>query len=400
MITKSILELIYESAHIQRWNDHIRPPQGFTELDKQAHKTFFAYVIARFEESSGSQVDWKRLIEGALFEFFHRTVLTDIKPPVFHRMMRESGEKLNRWVLGQLRDSLKDISRGFMSRFEAYLLDDKQYVHERRLLQAAHYLATNWEFGIIYPLNQHFYEVTETKRQVEEELEQYANIIGVQKIRLVRKIRNFTDLVGQLRFQKRWTKSPRIPATSVMGHMLIVAALAYICSEEMHACDARVRNNFFGGLFHDLPEVLTRDIVSPVKRSVAGLEDLVKEIEKKQVADRILPLLPEDWYQEIKYFIEDEFKSKIFENGEVKTVLADDLNSKYNDARFLPIDGEIIKACDNLAAYMEAYLSVSHGVTSSHLTTVLESLPADYTGKIIAGIDFGRIYRELTSSIS
>ena len=400
MITKSILELIYESAHIQRWNDHIRPPQGFTELDKQAHKTFFAYVIARYEESSGRHVNWKGLIEGALFEFFHRTVLTDIKPPVFHRMMRESGEKLNRWVLGQLKDSLKDISGGFMGRFEAYLLDEKQYMHERRLLQAAHYLATNWEFGIIYPLNQHFYEVNETKRQVEEELEQYANIIGVQKIRLVRKIRNFTDLVGQLRFQQRWTKSPRIPATSVMGHMLVVAALAYICSEELGACDARVRNNFFGGLFHDLPEVLTRDIVSPVKRSVAGLQDLVKEIEKKQVADRILPILPEDWHQELKYFIEDEFNSKIFENGEVKTVSADDLNTKYNNDRFLPIDGEIIKACDNLAAYMEAYLSVSHGVRSSHLTAVLESLPAGYKGTSIAGIDFGRIYGEFISTIS
>ena len=50
MISKPILELLYEAAHIQRWNDHMRPSQGFTELDKQAHKMIFAYVIARFEE--------------------------------------------------------------------------------------------------------------------------------------------------------------------------------------------------------------------------------------------------------------------------------------------------------------------------------------------------------------
>jgi putative hydrolase of HD superfamily len=66
MITKPILELIYEAAH-QRWNDHIRPPQGFTELDKQSHKMFYVYVIAKFEESSGREVNWKELIEGALF---------------------------------------------------------------------------------------------------------------------------------------------------------------------------------------------------------------------------------------------------------------------------------------------------------------------------------------------
>jgi len=395
MITKPILELIYEAAHIQRWNDHIRPPQGFTELDKQSHKMFYAYVIAKFEEASGHQVNWKSLVEGALFDFFHRTVLTDIKPPVFHKMMRESGEKLNRWVLSQLNDTLKNISAGFMERFESYLLDEKQSPAERRILHAAHYMATNWEFGIVYPLNQHFYEATETKRQVEEELEQYADMAGVQKITLVKKVRNFTDLVGQLRFQQRWTKSPRIPATSVMGHMLVVAVLAYICSEEAGACDARVRNNFFAGLFHDLPEVLTRDIVSPVKRSVEGLEGLIKEIERKQVEDRILPLLPGDWHQEIKYFIEDEFSSKIIENGKVKTVAAGDLHRKYNSDQFSPVDGEVIKACDHLAAYMEAYLSVSHGVTSSHLKSVLTSLPGDYEGRSIAGIDFGKVYGNL-----
>ena len=46
MIRKSLISLIYEAVSIQRWNDHIRPWVGFTELDKQAHKMFYAYVLA------------------------------------------------------------------------------------------------------------------------------------------------------------------------------------------------------------------------------------------------------------------------------------------------------------------------------------------------------------------
>ena len=49
MISKSFIEFLYEAAHIQRWNDHIRP-NGFTELDKQAHKMMIMYVLARHEE--------------------------------------------------------------------------------------------------------------------------------------------------------------------------------------------------------------------------------------------------------------------------------------------------------------------------------------------------------------
>ena len=49
MIKKSLISLMYEAASIQRWNDHIRPWTGFTELDKQAHKMFYAYVLAKCE---------------------------------------------------------------------------------------------------------------------------------------------------------------------------------------------------------------------------------------------------------------------------------------------------------------------------------------------------------------
>ena len=44
-----------------------------TELDKQAHKMFYAYVLAKCE---GESVNMIKLIEGGIFEFFHRIVLT------------------------------------------------------------------------------------------------------------------------------------------------------------------------------------------------------------------------------------------------------------------------------------------------------------------------------------
>ena len=69
MLSKAMIEFFYQAAHIQRWNDHIRP-QGFTELDKQAHKMIIAYVLAKYEETERKvEINWKGLIEGGLFEF-------------------------------------------------------------------------------------------------------------------------------------------------------------------------------------------------------------------------------------------------------------------------------------------------------------------------------------------
>ena len=37
-------------------------------------------------------------------------MLTDIKPPIFHRLMEEKGEELNGWVIGELKADLQAIS--------------------------------------------------------------------------------------------------------------------------------------------------------------------------------------------------------------------------------------------------------------------------------------------------
>lgn len=52
MIKKALLETIYDSASMQRWNDKIRPVE-LRELDKQAHKMVIAYVIGKIEEREG-----------------------------------------------------------------------------------------------------------------------------------------------------------------------------------------------------------------------------------------------------------------------------------------------------------------------------------------------------------
>ncbi len=56
-----------------------------------------------------------------------------------------------------------------------------------------------------------------SKKSVDEEIEDYYELIGVRKIALNKKLAKIVDLSGRLRFQKRWAQTPRIPETSVLG---------------------------------------------------------------------------------------------------------------------------------------------------------------------------------------
>ncbi len=394
MLTKSFIEFLYEAAHIQRWNEHIRP-SGFTELDKQAHKMMIVYVLARHEEDDhGAEINWRLLIEGGIFEFMQRNALTDIKPPIFHEMMRVYGKELNEWVYQELRRRIPDIQDDFMQKMQRYFEEPGYAAMEKKLLRAAHYLATKWEFELIYHFNEGIYGSEDTKALIENELEDHYDLAAVKKLALKGKSSKFIDLVGQLRFQKRWAQSPRVPETSVMGHVLLVAIMGYFCAVKLHACDERIVGDFLCGLFHDLPEVLTRDIISPVKRSVPGLDELIKKIEERLVAEKILPLLPYSWHEDILYYTQNEFSNRVRINGKTEQTTIEEINAKYNKPGYHAIDGAVLKGCDNLAAFVEVWLSQRYGISSPRMEEGERAIRAQYKDKVIGWINFGRVYDE------
>jgi putative hydrolase of HD superfamily len=100
-----------------------------------------------------------------------------------------------------------------------------------------------------------------------------------------------------------------------------------------------------------LPEVLTRDITSPIKEAVEGLDGIIKEYERRQMEDRLLPLLPNAWHAEIRYYTLDEFSNRVKNAQGIRSNLSfADLERDYNDGHDMPVDGEIIRCCDHLAA--------------------------------------------------
>ena len=388
MINPKIIDSIFSSASIQRWNDYPRMME-LVELDKQAHKFIIAYFIAKLEKD----VNYTHLIEAGIFEFLRRVVVTDIRPDVFRKALKQKGAELNKWVISKLKDSIKDIDNGnFLKKFEDYLADEDIYKKERFILKAASYLATRWEFNIVYQTSSFLHDIDNVKKEVEEEIEDYYELIGVRKIALNKKLAKVIDLSGRLRFQKRWAQTPRIPETSVLGHMLTVAVFGYFYSIKINACDKRLENNFFTALFHDLPEALTRDIISPVKYSIDELSELISEFEITKIEDDILPNVPEEIKKEFSYLLglydgtKDEFLDKTHLNGKIK--IEDDL-SKFNENKYNVIDGLALKQCDKLSAFVEAALSISHGIKSKELVNgkkqILESL------KTIQGVDFKEI---------
>jgi len=395
MVRKPFILKLFDTANMQRWNDKISPVE-LRELDKQAHKMIIAYILGKREEDAGTEdFDWIEVIEGGIFELLQRSVITDLKPQLFNKIRedRHTSQKLNDWVFTQLSPLMSSLGKETSERLHRYLEGTGENIN-RRILHAAHAYATHWEFQIIERANPEGYEIRDIKKQLDKRLERYSTWQGRHLLPLTTDLKDFVDLCGELRFQLRWSHLYIVPRTSVLGHMLIVAILCYFFSRESGACRRRCINNFFTGLFHDLAEVLTRDIIDPVKRGVEGLEDLIKDYEKREMEEKLYKLIPARWHEEMKMFTEEEFADFITENGKRRVTSSQELCQKYNSDEFNPRDGRIVQASDHLAAFTEAYLAMRNGITRHELSRAKHILRARYQNKIICGLPFNEIYAD------
>lgn len=390
IINIPLLKELFRGFTVQRWNDKIRPLE-LVEMDKHAHKMLIAYCLGKYEESKGKKVFWNNIIKGGIYELLRRIVISDIKSPIYNKIRNDYKDtflNLSHWVFNQLEPRLENDS--IRDELFSYLTKE-DYLDElsRDILEAAHKYASYLEFSIIKSSNPNGFQINEIEMELMTSINQYTNLEGIVRLLTKRKISDFVDLFGQLRFQTRWSQSSRLPKTSVLGHSMFVASLSYFFARENHACDKRLYNDFFGGLFHDLPEAVTRDIISPVKQSSKEFYNLIRNIEIELAQNEIYPLVEESWIDEIKYFTRNEFDNKIVDiTGEICSGFSiRELNEQYNVDRFNPIDGELIRAADQLAAFMEAWYSKQNGINIDEFSLVLQEIKANYSSSALGHVN-------------
>lgn len=401
---KDLALKIFEGFSIQRWNDLIRP-FDLVEMDKAGEKMVLAYIIGKYEEHKGHKIDWVWMIYASLFDLLRKISLCDIKAPVQQMLKREFPNEymhLNEWVLNQYKPMMNDHK--LFSEFTIYIGQkagtfplDESLNRTLMVYTAAHKFSTIREMQMLAVVNEPE-RLANIKIELERDIQPYLELEGLQKLMTHQKEFDFLLKIEQLRFQTRWNQTPRVPATSVLGHCFYVAIMTLLLGRESNPgmCDRRLVNNFFCALFHDLPESVTRDIISPVKQATDALPNIVKIIEDEIVSKELVPLMEDFYVNEVIYYTNDEFANRIIKDGKVQHVSWEELNTKYNSAEYEPIDGRLVRVCDHFSALMEADISIKHGITSDHLTKGREATLEHYKpGDIIDGINVNDFFNKI-----
>ena len=148
---------------------------------------------------------------------------------------------------------------------------------------------------------------------------------------------HFFAYINKIRWVQRWGLKRNTIPENVMEHSWDVATIS-------HAL-ALIRNRFYGGtidpcrlataaLYHDVSEVITGDMPTPIKYHSTDIRDAYKSIEKAAGAE-LINLLPGE--------LQDDF---------AEVMLEDNLPEEYR---------QLIKAADTLSAYLKCQVELKAG---------------------------------------
>lgn len=381
LVSKELILKLFEGFSIQRWNDFISPLE-LTEMDRTGEKMFIAFFLGKLEEKKGHKIDWQKIIEGTIFELMRRIFLSDIKATV-QRMIREKFPeeflKINEWIFENYSNIIFD--KEFLENFSEYLFTPTNKTDlSQQVLDASHKYATFREFEILRIVNDPD-RLGKVEEYLKKDMAVFSNLAGLQELQKKEKKSKLYRLIieiEKMRFQERWNQSPRVPKTSVLGHSFFVAVITILISKTQKLPWFRQYNNFFAALFHDLPEAVTRDIISPVKKATSFLPEALKQIENIVMEEDMFPLMDDFYLCEVKHYLAYEFENKAFVNSRTIKCSYQDLNEKYATPEFKPIDGKLVRIADHFSAFAEADRSISYGISSEHLIMGRKTLLEKY----------------------
>ena len=123
-----------------------------------------------------------------------------------------------------------------------------------------------------------------------------------------------------------------------------------------------------------------------MKRSVAELPKILHQYEAEELHRKILDPLEAEGYGHIRerlaYYLGLETHSEFndtccCDDGVRKLEGFDELHESWNKNECDPKDGRLIKACDVLAAFIEAYSSIHNGIGSPQLYEAMARMRRD-----------------------
>ena len=335
---KSVNEVFRRLNNLHRWTSVITDDK-YNELAKQALNCITAYMLASYAEECGNIVHWERFPKIALYRAFQKVyVYFDTGEHIINEICRIAN--INKDAFNKATtDIIEELTNEDLSEF----LSEGIGTFEMQLYRTATKIATLIELEEIAPVMNNPKEYREKSDEIRHSLNRFSDIPGVAE---------FSDPNGELfklllkisklRNQNRWAVQSYLVNCSVLGHLFDTAIFAYFIGLEQFEGDEKTATKMFHmGIFHDLAEVWTSDVPSPIKDKIPGFRNATETYESAML-ERFLYQTLTNYFSANISELHSDFMAK-----RIRSVMfEDEANASYHS---------LMKAADYLSADSECW---------------------------------------------
>lgn len=309
-----LLKLIYtRGLSIKRWSNFPRI-EDVTPLDNAWYVIHVALFLAYLEEKHGKKpVDKEYIIKRVMFDLFKSLVLSDINSWTRDYINKIDGEimtKLEKRVEEYLfsfewwefiKEDMKKILWATDKKLEnEIILASKKFAgYNECLVNSRVFLFT---YDVAMDQIQDYFDKNKSKLHC---LKQLVNNDDYKK---------YLGHIRRLSHCKRWSGRKRNYDVSVMSHLVMVTFISYVLwNLENIEWEANydVYKLMLRSLYHDIPEAITWDIITPTKKAIPWFRKVLEEVEKKMMNDYFFVYVWDDYKKMITdYMLEPFFWSE------------------------------------------------------------------------------------------
>jgi putative hydrolase of HD superfamily len=288
-----------------RWNNLPRIEE-FTILDNIGLRLHIALLLASIEISRGNKVNEELILKKILFSTFPKLILSDISYE-FKKYITEIDPNIMNEVTRKVFDFLfsfdftPEIKEDIQATVDTNSELEDRIVKTSRLY--ASYLETTYNASVFE------YDYRDSMKALNNAiLQEKKNYKAFKELFEDNNHHEYLLIIRRLVHAKRWNQNKRKYPISVMAHLVIVAFIGYILQiiEKANGKDFDLTLVLKRGLFHDIPESITGDIITPTKRIVPHFKAILVEAEERMLEKNFFPIIPEVARKEFSTLMTDE----------------------------------------------------------------------------------------------
>ena len=173
--------------------------------------------------------------------------------------------------------------------------------------------------------------------------------------------KNYLSHIRRLSHAMRWSWRQRKYPISVMGHLVIVTFISYVIAnlENKKWASYDIFDIMIRWIYHDIPEAITWDIITPIKNSVPGFKETLGKIEEEMMNDYFFLYVDKQYKEKISSYMLDPFSWDIWKLAKNADIISALLESRIErdsgNLEFKNIYIEIKTMINNLESYSLNY---------------------------------------------